>query len=296
MDNYKYMIKQVFKLVSITLLFLCGTAFGSPIKIVAAENFYGDIAKDIGGKYVEAVSIMRNPNQDPHLFSSNWSTAKSVATANIIIYNGLGYDNWISNLINADSKNNRNIIIVADLVNKKHGDNPHIWYDPNTMLQYAKFLTNKLSSLDSAHKKYYQDQLVVFTNKSKTLAKHIRDLKQHYQGIDVIATEPVFNYMAELLGLHVQAIHFQLSMMNDTEPSATDINDFENQLRSRKVRLLIYNNQVTNPLTVRMQTLAVSSHIPILGVSELQPDKESYFSWMNKQLNMLDKNLAKPHD
>ena len=70
-----------------------------PVHIVAAENFYGQISEQIGGNYVQVTSILNNPQQDPHLFSSNPATARAVANADIIIYNGLGYDSWINNLI-----------------------------------------------------------------------------------------------------------------------------------------------------------------------------------------------------
>ena len=109
-----------------------------PVHIVAAENFYGRISAQIGGNYVEVISILNNPQQDPHLFSSNPVTARAVANADIIIYNGLGYDPWINNLIASAQSKNNHIIVAASLTGKKMGDNPHIWYDPKTMLAVAR--------------------------------------------------------------------------------------------------------------------------------------------------------------
>ena len=246
------MVKYITKLLCFLCFFLCELAFAVPIKIVAAENFYGDIASKIGGEHVEVVSIMRNPNQDPHLFSSNWTVAKAVAKADLIICNGLDYDSWIKNLIDANGGQDQKVLIVAELLHKQHGDNPHIWYDPNMMLQYADILTEKLITLDSINKNYYTNQFVKLKIKCKALINEVNNLKKHYQGVNIIATEPVFNYMAKLLGLNVFGEGFQLSMMNNTEPSISDIKDFENTLQNKKVKLLIYNNQVTNPLTTKM--------------------------------------------
>lgn len=275
------------------LLLFCSNIFAGVIKIVAAENFYGVLAKEIGGNYVAVTSIMHNPNQDPHLFSSNWSTAKAIAEADIIVYNGLGYDSWITNLINANgNEENKKILIVADLIGKRVGANPHIWYDPNTMLIYANELTTQLSELDPTHKKYYQNQLSIWQNQSERLEKKIKNLKKHYQDMPVIATEPVFNYMALALGLRVYGDGFQLSIMNDTEPSISDIKDFTNKLKQLEVKGLIYNKQVTNPLTLHMQNLAKQFGIPVFGVSELQPVGQDYFAWMNAQVDNLQKTLV----
>jgi len=275
------------------LLLLCNNIFAGVIRIVAAENFYGDLVNKIGGDYVQVTSIMHNPNQDPHLFSSNWSTAKAVAEADIIVYNGLEYDSWIKTLIRANrNQENKKIIVVADLIDKKAGANPHIWYDPNTMLVCAKKVTTQLSELDTTHEKYYQNQFSIWQNQSERLEKKIKNFKKHYQGVPVIATEPVFNYMAYALGLRVYGDGFQLSIMNNTEPSISDIKDFTNKLQQREVKVLIYNNQVTNPLTLHMQDLAKQVGISVLGVSELQPVGDDYFGWMNGQLNNLQKTLV----
>ena len=241
--------------------------------------------------YVQVTSILNNPQQDPHLFSSNPATAKAIADADIIIYNGLGYDSWINNLIASAQSKNNHIIIAAILTRKKMGDNPHIWYDPKTMLAVADSLAAQLGQLDSAHQPYFQEQLSVFTKNYQVLEKKIQELKKKYQGTAIIATEPVFNDMAEALGLVMQGQGFQLSIMNDTEPAVGDVKDFENKLNQHQVKALIFNNQVTNPATDRMQKIAKKAGIPVVGVSETEPGNQDYFSWMNSQLDALEKAL-----
>lgn len=279
------------KLLGFLFFLLSVTTYATPIQIVAAENFYGSVAREIGGEYVSVIDIMSNPNQDPHLFSSNPSTAKAIATADLVVYNGIGYDSWMENLLKANSKQPRQII-VADLVGKKSGDNPHIWYNPATMPIYAKKLVEILSQLDPTHTEYYQQQLAKFNQQSLAFSDHTSHFKQQYQGTTIIATEPIFNDMADALGLTMYGKDFQLSIMNETEPSARSMLDFQNKLTTHLVKALIYNRQVSNPVAERMKELAKKSGIAIIGVSETQPPDQDYWTWMNHGIMELEREIS----
>jgi zinc/manganese transport system substrate-binding protein len=281
----------MFKKILPLFLLITAPVYAEPLHIVAAENFYGHIATQIGGKYVQVDNILNNPKQDPHLFSTSPATAKAIAQADLIIYNGLDYDSWMENLIHANTKK-KSVIVVAYLLNKKSGDNPHIWYDPNTMLIYATYLTQQLSKQDAIHQDYFQQQLIVFKQQYQHLMNQINKDKIKFQNTPVIATEPIFNDMARALNLKMFGMAFQMSVMNDTEPSATDIKDFQNQLFMHSVKVLIMNNQVSNPLTERMQQIAEKANIPCIGVSEMQPVGQDYVSWMSSQLTSLEKALG----
>lgn len=278
-------MKKIFILLLLLLMVDCGWAQSIPI--VAAENFYGEIARQLGGPYVQVTSILKNPQQDPHLFSADPATAKAITQAQYVVFNGLDYDNWIFPLLASAKKNAPQLVNIAELNGKKNGDNPHIWYNPETMSTYAGFLTDKLSASDKTHESYFRDQLKEFLKNHQTLMDKIQSLKSQYQGVAVIATEPVFNDMAQLIGLQMQGLDFQLSIMNGTEPSISAIKNFENLLTRRQVKLLLYNNQVINPTTERMRQLAAQNNIPSLGVSETQPQGQTYFTWMNSQLDEL---------
>ncbi len=112
--------------------------------IVAAENFYGDVAQQLAGPDVTVSSILSNPDQDPHLFEASPSVARLLSGAAIVVYNGADYDPWMSKLLAASRSPDRKVIIVADLVHRKPGDNPHLWYDPPTMPAYGKALVATL--------------------------------------------------------------------------------------------------------------------------------------------------------
>jgi len=282
---------MLIRIMTLIVLLIFNTSWAEPIHIIAAENFYGDIAAKLGGNYVSVDSILNNPKQDPHLFSINPAIAKAITHADIIIYNGLDYDSWMENLITANSQK-KLVIVVADLMKKKSGDNPHIWYDPNTMLVYATYLVKQLSLLDVQHKDYFQQQLTLFKQQYQLLINKVIIDKTKWLHTPVIATEPVFNDMANTLGLTMYGLHFQLSVMNDTEPSAADIKDFQNKLMTRSVKVLIINNQVSDPLTQRMEEIAQKANIPIVGVSETEPPMQDYFTWMRDQLINLEKALG----
>lgn len=277
-------------IISFLLLLVSTSLYAKTIEIVAGENFYGDIAKQIGGKYVTVTNILSNPNQDPHLFSSSPSTARSVAAADLVISSGIGYDTWIQNLLHANNKQPKQIV-VADLLGKKPGDNPHIWYDPVTMSVYANQLVKELSQLNPEQAQYYQQRLGEFNKQYNLFAQNVARLKQQYRNAPVIATEPVFNYMADALGLKMYGQDFQLSIMNEVEPTVSATRDFEDKLTKHMVKVLIYNNQVTNPVTERLKNIAKNQRIAVIGVSETQPAHEDYWAWMNHELVALEKAL-----
>jgi zinc/manganese transport system substrate-binding protein len=262
------------------------------VAIVAAENFYGDIARQIGGSEVAVTSILTNPDQDPHEFEASPSTARALADAAVVVYNGADYDPWAGKLLSASPSPSRKIISVAELVHKNPGDNPHLWYAPDTVYALAGALADILARLDPAHQAGYQSRLTMFEKSMVPLAGQIAELRRKYAGTPVTATEPVFGYMADALGLDMRNRHFQLAIMNDTEPSAADIAGFQKDLRSRAVKLLIYNSQTSDALTRRMRAIAEEAGVPVVGVSETEPQGKDYQEWMRSQLDAIGRALA----
>lgn len=267
-------------------------AHAGPIDIVAAENFYGDVAEQVGGPDVHVTSILANPDEDPHLFEANPSTARQLADAKLVIYSGAGYDSWAEKLLSASKAPGRQVIDVAKLVHRKAGDNPHIWYDPPTMPALAKHLADTLSGLDPSHRQGYAKRLALFAETMKRMDARVSELHRKYAGTVVTATEPVFGYMADALGLKMRNDRFQLAVMNDTEPSAGEIAAFEKDLRTRTVKVLFYNSQTSEALTERMRGIAKEAGVPIVGVTETEPPGKRYQEWMMSQLDALDQALA----
>ena len=264
------------------------------LSVVAAENFYGDVARQIGGDDVTVASVMSNPDQDPHLFETTPSTVRQIAAAQVVILNGTDYDPWMDKLLKASPKAGRAAIVVADLVGRKAGDNPHLWYDPGTMPAAAKALAEAFAKADTAHKDGYATRLKTFLASLKPIDDKIAAIRGKFAGTTVTASEPVFGYMANALGLKMRNESFQLSIMNDTEPSAHDVAAFQDDLKGHKVRVMFYNKQASNKAVHTLVDLAHASKIPVVGVTETAPPNLSYQEWMLGELNDTAKALAGP--
>jgi zinc/manganese transport system substrate-binding protein len=270
---------------------LAAAANDTSIGIVAAENFYGDIARRIGGERVVVLSILNNPDQDPHLFETTPAVVRKVADAGIVIFNGANYDAWMQKLLDAAPRPGRTVISVASIVGRKTGDNPHLWYDPATMPAVARALAEALRNTDPAHRNVYDMQLQSFLASLRPLDQKIADMRAKYASVAVTATEPVFGYMANAIGLTVRNERFQTAVMNDTEPAARDLAAFENDLRTANVNVLLYNKQVTSGLSNRLINVARRANVPVVGVTETAPADASYVDWMLSELSELDQAL-----
>jgi zinc/manganese transport system substrate-binding protein len=291
-------IKVLLGLATALLLTLAGVApapaADGKIALVAAENFYGDVAKQIGGDRVSVTSILNSPDQDPHLFEVSPTVVRQIAAAQVVVYNGADYDPWIEKLLTVTPKPGRAVIAVADLVNKKAGDNPHLWYDPATMPAVAHALAAALAMADPSHRDDYAARLKSFLGSLEPLNAKITAIRSKFAGTAVTASEPVFGYMAAALKLEMRNERFQLAVMNDTEPSARDLAAFEQDLHTRQVRVLFYNTQASDKLVQRLVELARASDIPVVGVTETCPPSLSYQDWMMRELNDTEKALAGP--
>jgi zinc/manganese transport system substrate-binding protein len=271
-----------------------GHAADGKLNVVAAENFYGDIAHQIGGAGVAVTSIMNNPDQDPHLFETTAGIVKQIADAQIVVLNGADYDPWMDKILKASPNAGRVAIVVADLVGKKAGENPHLWYDPGTMPAAAKAMAEAFAKADPAHKDDYGARLKTFLTSLKPINDKIAAIRGKYAGTTVTASEPVFGYMASALGFKMRNERFQLAIMNDTEPSARDFAAFQNDLKNHKVRVMFYNKQASNKAVQTLVDLAHVSKVPVVGVTETTPPGLSYQEWMLTQLNETEKALASP--
>ena len=285
-------MKTLASAVGIVVLMVSAPARAAqPVSIVAAENFYGDVARQIGGNAVKVTSILSNPDQDPHLFEASPSVARSLAGARIVVYNGLDYDPWMEKLLSASKAADRKEIVVSDLIGKKLGDNPHIWYDANTMVAFAKALTDALDTVDPTDKSAYDQRLAAFTASLKPIQDKIAELKDRVNGTPATATEPVFGYMFGGLGMDVRDFDFQLAVMNNTEPSPSDVAAFESDLKNKRVKLLIYNSQATDTAAQRLLQIAKDNQIPVVGVTETKPEGKSFQDWLSGELDDVKKAL-----
>jgi zinc/manganese transport system substrate-binding protein len=262
------------------------------IAVVAAENFYGDIGKQIGGDRVEVVSIISSPDQDPHLFETTPGIVRKIAAAQVVVYNGADYDTWMEKLLQAAPRAGRLTTNVAAATAHKAGDNPHLWYDPMVIRVVARGFQAAFGKIDRAHYEDYRARLAAFEASLTPIDDKIAAIRTKFAGTPITASEPVIGYMAAAIGLTMRNERFQTAIMNDTEPSARDVAAFEEDLKARNVRVMFYNKQAANKVVQHLVDLARASKVPVVGVTETEPPGLSYQEWMLSQLNDIEKALA----
>lgn len=286
--------KKIIIYIAFFISLLWGTPlFAKPLFIVAAENMYGDIAKQIGGMHVDVTTILSNPDQDPHSFELTPSVGYALTKAQLVIINGVGYDAWADRLLSHQTQNRPKIILAQDILGKKMGDNPHLWYDIDGMQKLSQYLAKQYIALMPENRNLFETNLAQFSNQLTQIKKRIETIKSHHLGLFVAATEPVCGIMVEKLGFEMGEQNFQWVIMNDGEPSPRQVAQFEDDLRQKKIKLLFYNAQVITPETDRLKQIANQANIPIIGVSETMPEGMSYQQWMNDTLSKIEAALPK---
>jgi len=277
-----------------------GTAGGSSaaaasttkITAIGAENEYTDVISQIGGKYVQASAIMSNPNTDPHTFEASPAVAQEISNAKLIVQNGVGYDNWATTIENADQGSGRKVINVQQLLGLPDSTpNPHLWYKPTTMPAVANEIAVDLGQIDPAHASYYKANAASFIASLSPWNKAIAAFKAAHPGIPVATTEPVADYMLQAVGAdNLTPWAFQADIMNGTDPSPQDVAIENSLFTQHKVKVFLYNQQVTDSLTESFIKLANENGIPVVGVYETMPTPGySYQSWMEAEVSDLSK-------
>jgi zinc/manganese transport system substrate-binding protein len=296
--EFTHMASCVGFLASVCLLTACGdssvgqTPSTAKIKIVAAENFYGEVAKAVGGDQVEVSSILNNPNVDPHDYEPTPDVAKSVSDSQVILYNGAGYDAWMDKLIHADtSAKSKSVIKVAeDLMGKHEGENEHVWYDPETMPKLANKLADDLAKLDPSHAGEFQKNAQTYIASLEPLKEKVQKLKQSGTQIDV--SERIFDYMAAALNLSIHDSRFSKAIDEGNDPAAADVANLQDDIKGKHVKVFIYNVQNTSPTVDTIVKLAKSSGVPVVEVTETEPNGKNYLQWMTDQLDAVGKALG----
>ena len=267
----------------------------STIQIVAAENFWGSLISQLGGTHVQVLSIVSDPNADPHEYESNTADAQAIANANFVIVNGAGYDDWALKIIAASNNPNQKVLNVADLIGKKEGDNPHFWYSPVYVNETVNKMYSDLISIDPANTAYYMQQYASLNASLGQYNSRIDEIKQQFHGTRVAATESIFVYLANATGLDlVSPPEFMEAVAEGNDPPAQSVVQFQQQLQGQggNVTVLVYNEQTVTPLTQSIKALASKENIPIVGVTEtIQPADISFQDWMNGELLSLQNAL-----
>jgi zinc/manganese transport system substrate-binding protein len=274
-----------------------GTAQTVPGAIVAvgAENEYADVIGQVGGKYVQTTAIMSNPNTDPHTFEASAQIAQEVSQAQLVVQNGVGYDTFMNTIENAQPAASRKVIDVQQLLGLPDSTpNPHLWYKPGTMTAVANAVAQDLSGLQPAHAAYFKASAKTFISDLSTWEAAIGTFKATYPNTKVATTEPVADYLLQALDTdNMTPWALQADIMNGVDPSPQDVATQRDLFTEHKVKVFLYNQQVTDSLTESFIQLAQQNDIPVVGVYETMPTPGyDYQSWMVAEVNALTKAVA----
>jgi zinc/manganese transport system substrate-binding protein len=272
-----------------------GTSENGPLKVVAAENIWGDLAKHVGGNDVQVRNIINSPDADPHDYEPTAADGRDIAGAQLVIVNGIGYDSWASKLVQANSVPGDRVLNVGDTVGVKEGGNPHRWYAPADVSTVLDTIVTDLSRLDPAHAADYQTNAAGY--RSSDLARYhdlIASIKRTCAGTPIGASESIVSPMAEALGLVVKTPASFLSAISEgAEPTVADKNTIDAQLKEKQIKVYVFNSQNATPDVSAQVKLARSEKIPVVTFTEtLTPAGSSFVDWQVRQLEQLRTALA----
>ena len=265
------------------------------IVAVGAENEYASVLTQVGGKYVQVSAIMSNPATDPHTFEASASVARLISAAQLVVQNGVGYDRFMNTIENAAPSSSRKVIVVQNVLGLPDSTpNPHLWYQPGTMPAVANAIAADLAALQPAHASYFKANAAAFISSLAAWDNAMAAFKAKYPNTPVATTEPVADYMLQAVGAdNLTPFTFQPDIMNGTDPSAQNVAVERSLFTQHKVKVFLYNQQVTSSLTQSFITLAHANGIPVVGVYETMPVPGfDYQSWMLTEVQDLQKAVA----
>ncbi len=277
----------------------CGSSIAAaqPGKILAvgAENEYANVISQIGGRYVQVSAIMSNPNTDPHTFEASPTVAQEVSRAQLVVQNGIGYDDFMSKIESASSDDKRRVIDVQRLEHLPDSTpNPHLWYKPTTMPLVAKALVADLSALAPGHAGYFKANAARFDASLAPWTRALHRFAATYPGAAVATTEPVADYLLQAAGINnLTPFSMQADIMNGTDPAPQAVSLQNGLFSDHRVKAFVYNQQVTDSVTQEFLDHARAAGIPVVGVYETMPTPGyDYQSWMIAELQALQRAVA----
>ncbi|WP_035166404.1 metal ABC transporter solute-binding protein [Lentilactobacillus curieae] len=263
------------------------------INVVTTTDFYGEVAKAVVGDKGKVTSIINNPNVDPHDYTPTTKVGTEVAKANVAVANGVGYDGWMNKLV----KNNSDVKYIKvgeSLLNKKDGDNPHLWYKPETMPKLANALAARFGKIQPKNKAYFKKNAQKYINSLKPINEKIDSLNAIAKKSDsklVYVSEPVFDYALEAAGFKVGNKKFEEDTENDVDQAPSTIKNMQEGIKGKKIAFFVFNKQVDSKTVDNMVSLSKKSGVPVLPVTETLPAGKTYKSWMVSQYSQLEKIL-----
>ncbi|HEV7687455.1 MAG TPA: zinc ABC transporter substrate-binding protein [Acidimicrobiia bacterium] len=265
------------------------------VSVVAAEDFWGSIARQVGGEHADVTSIISDPGTDPHDYEAKPSDGAALASAQVAIVNGIGYDGWTSKLLAANPSSSRRTVNAGDVVGVKDGGNPHQWYSPPSVNAMIDAVTDDLKQVDPADAAYFDSQRQAYRNDGLKRYNDLRaQIKARYGGTPVGASESIFAPLADDLGLNLLTPQSFLAAVSEgNDPTARDKSTVDTQIAGKQIKVFVYNSQNATPDVTALVDKAGKADIPVTTVTEtLTPKGATFQDWQANQLQSLADALA----
>ncbi len=266
-------------------------ATGTPISVVASTNVWGDVVQQVGGQYVDVVSIISDPSADPHSYEANAQTQLALSKAALVVENGGGYDDFMETMLKGTTSSAP--VINAVEVSGKHAAaggelNEHVWYDFPTVDKVAQQIATELTKLDPANAAEFTSNAKTFSGSLAELTTQVQAVKAAHAGTGVAITEPVPLYLLDAAGLqNVIPPEFSKAVEQDTDVPPAVLQETVTLFTDKKAKALFYNEQTTGPQTETVLAAAKTNAIAVVPVRETLPDGMDYLQWMKANVQSM---------
>lgn len=266
----------------------CSKTASEKLILTTTNTYYEPVKAIVGDKY-KVESIIKSANVDPHDYKPTTAVSQKAAKAALVVSNGVGYDDWINKIVEANNKQDLLLNNGADVLHLKNGANEHIWFDVPKMKQFTKVLYQRVSEMDKLNKQYYKKNYQAYDKKLDKLIQKEKNIKQHSSGMKAYVTEPLPNYLLKDLGVKVQNERFAKAIEDGTDPSIKDVQKIQDGLKNHSVDFIVVNKQVSSNIVNKLKNTAKENNVPIVYLTETLPKNASYFQMINDSLNQIAK-------
>ena len=265
----------------------------TPVNVVVSVDQWGDIVRDLGGECAQVTTVLASSSVDPHDFEPSPADAATFSKAQLVVVNGADYDPWASKFA-ATSAPKAPVVDAGVVTKTAAGANPHLWYSPSAVVAVADAVTAELVKLAPEGQSYFTDQRAAFSTSLKRYNTLLADIKAGATGKTYAATESVFDYTAEDVGLvNATPQGYKTASANESDPAPADLEAFRRALADRKINVLIYNTQTEGSVPEQIRTAAETAGVPVVEVTEtVPPGTTSFQTWQLAQLTALAKALG----
>ncbi|BCL36911.1 metal ABC transporter substrate-binding protein [Nostoc sp. MS1] len=271
------------------------------IKIVATILPVYLFTKAVAGEAAD-VSILLPPGTEVHEYQATPDTVKAIATANVLVENGLGLEEFLDNTVkNAQnpqltqidaSKNIKAVNEISPVVktatkdqNHEHSQgNPHVWLDPVLAKQQVKNIRDGLIAADPANKTTYQTNADAYIKELNNLDNEFQQGLKNTANCTFITFHDAFPYLAQRYNLKQVAV----VQIPEDQLSPTDVQKTVNTVKNYKVKALFSEPGVDNKLLTSLSKDLDLTLYPLSSIENGETNPQYYFQAMKNNLQKLE--------